>query len=328
LLSFGDEREEAQGVANLVRGLIQGEQIPRSQILVLLRGDFHRQFSKLIREQLTACGVPSFDPAEIDELLEDNRNRRMLEVLRLVGDPEDSIAWASLLKLTPGIGDRFADYIYTRAREGRLSFGRALLQALDANFPGGNPATGRRAKALMEALQSWLDKHQAPEEAEQSWGQWIIEVTGGDLVPAPTDALAALLLKLDTIAEERQDLSRYIGLIGPLGHDLMQTECDGVRIMTMTSSKGLTVEATIIAGAEDGIIPRPDADLAEERRLMYVAMTRAKKHLYCTWAQRRHGPTARAGEARVRALRQTSSFLAGGPVRSQAGSAFIRQRFH
>jgi DNA helicase-2/ATP-dependent DNA helicase PcrA len=87
--------------------------------------------------------------------------------------------------------------------------------------------------------------------------------------------------------------------------------------MTMTASKGLTVEATIIAAAEDGVIPRPDANVSEERRLMYVAMTRAKKHLYCTWAQRRQGPTARAGEGRVRAFRQVSNFLAGGPVRSR-----------
>jgi DNA helicase-2/ATP-dependent DNA helicase PcrA len=326
-LSFGDERAEAQGVAALVQGLIQHEQIARSQILVLLRGDFHRQFSNLIREQLTACNVPSFDPTEIDELLEDNTNRRMLEVLRLVGDPEDSIAWASLLKLAPGIGDGFSEYIYTLARERRSSFGRALVEAFDADFPDGNRATARRAKAMIERVQGWLREHHAPEQAESGWGQWILDVTGGDIVPAPTDALAALVLKMDTLVEERQDLSRYIGLIGPLGHDLMQTDCDGVRIMTMTSSKGLTVEATIIAGAEDGVIPRPDANLSEERRLMYVAMTRAKKYLYCTWAQRRHGPTARAGEARVRALWQTSSFLAGGRVRSQAGPAFIRQRF-
>jgi superfamily I DNA/RNA helicase len=42
----------------------------------------------------------------------------------------------------------------------------------------------------------------------------------------------------------------------------------------MGGSKGLTVRATVVASVEDGIIPRPDADAAEERRLLYVAMTR------------------------------------------------------
>ena len=327
LLSFRDERAEAEGVAALAHGLIQRDQVARSQILVLLRGDFHGQFSKLIREQLTAREVPSFDPTEIDELLEDATNRRMLEVLRLLDNPEDAIAWASLLNLAPGIGDGFADYVYMRAREGRTSFGHALLEAFDDEFPAANPATARRAKSLIEAVQGWLGEHNVPEEAEHGWGRWIVDITGGNVVPAPTGGLATLLNKLDDIVEERQNLSRYIGQIGPLGHDLMQTECDGVRIMTMTSSKGLTVEATIIAGTEDGVIPRPDADLSEERRLMYVAMTRPRKYLYCTWAQRRHGPTARAGDPRVRALRQVSHFLAGGPVRSHDGSRFIRQRF-
>jgi DNA helicase-2/ATP-dependent DNA helicase PcrA len=327
LLSFHDERAEAEGVAALANGLIQREGMPRSQILVLLRGDFHGQFSNLIRKQLTAYGVPSYDPAEIDELLQDPSNRQLVETFRLIADPEDSIAWASLLKLAPGIGDGFADYIYTRARDARASFGRTLLNAFDGGFPNANRATARRVTALVEAIQGWVHEHQPPEEREHGWGHWIIEAAGGNIVPAPSEAFASLLRKLDALAEVGQDLSRYIGQIGPLGHDIMQTECDGVRIMTMTASKGLTVEAAIIAAAEDGVIPRPDGSLSEERRLMYVAMTRAKKHLYCTWAQRRRGPTARAGEGRVRAFRQVSNFLAGGPVVSQDGSRFVHERF-
>lgn len=89
------------------------------------------------------------------------------------------------------------------------------------------------------------------------------------------------------------------------------------------NTKGLTVDATIIAAAEEGIIPRPGDDLSEERRLMYVAMTRAKEHLYCTWALRRQGPTAHAGAA-PGGLRQLTNFLMGGPVRSQDGAAFLR----
>ena len=202
-----------------------------------------------------------------------------------------------------------------------------LSYTVHSSPPNGRSVQQGRAKSLIEAVQGWLREHNVPEEAEHGWGRWIVDITGGNVVPAPTGELATLLNKLDGMVEERQNLSRYIGQIGPLGHDLMQTECDGVRIMTMTSSKGLTVEAAIIAGTEDGVIPRPDADLSEERRLMYVAMTRPRKYLYCTWAQRRHGPTARAGDPRVRALRQVSHFLAGGPVRSHDGSRFIRQRF-
>jgi len=94
----------------------------------------------------------------------------------------------------------------------------------------------------------------------------------------------------------------------------------------MIGSKGLTVRATILAGLDDGIVPRPDADLNEERRLLYVAMTRAKEFLFGTWAGRRVGPTARAGGQTARDLRHHSHFFDGGPVRSQDGATYIRRR--
>jgi len=96
--------------------------------------------------------------------------------------------------------------------------------------------------------------------------------------------------------------------------------------MTMIGSKGLTVRATIVAGVDDGIIPREDADPNEERRLLYVAMTRAKQFLFCTWAGRRAGPTARAGGQNARDWRQHSHFFDGGPVRSQDGPAYLKER--
>jgi superfamily I DNA/RNA helicase len=179
-LSFRDERAEAEGVAALAHGLIQREEIARSQILVLLRGDFHGQFSKLIRERLTACGVPSYDPAEVDELLEDASNRRMVEMLRLVSDPEDSIAWASLLKLTSGIGDVFADYIYARSRDARTSFGRALLDAFNDDFPNASRATARRAKALIEASKGGCRRTNCPERQSMDGGtgssKWLAAI--------------------------------------------------------------------------------------------------------------------------------------------------------
>ena len=96
--------------------------------------------------------------------------------------------------------------------------------------------------------------------------------------------------------------------------------------MTMIASKGLTVRATIIAGLDDVIVPNPNADLGEERRLLYVAMTRAKEFLLGTWAGQRRGPMARAGRARLRARRQHCHFFLGGPVRSLDGPTYLRQR--
>ena len=83
----------------------------------------------------------------------------------------------------------------------------------------------------------------------------------------------------------------------------------------------------MLVGAEEGIIPRPTADLSEERRLLYVAMTRPRTRLVATWARRRYGPTARSGSPRVGTMRTPSSFVAGGPVVSVDGENFIKRRW-
>ncbi|MFH1891826.1 MAG: 3'-5' exonuclease [Candidatus Zixiibacteriota bacterium] len=99
-----------------------------------------------------------------------------------------------------------------------------------------------------------------------------------------------------------------------------------MRTMTMGGSKGLTVRATIIAGLEEGLVPRPDGIVSEERRILYVAMTRARQYVFGTWATRRRGPTARHGAGGTN-RRRCTPFFDGGPVESQDGQEYIRARF-
>jgi DNA helicase-2/ATP-dependent DNA helicase PcrA len=260
-------------------------------------------------------------------MLTESDNRRLLATFRLLADPRDSLAWATLLHLTRGIGESFSDYIYERARMGHIKFGDALFDAQAANFPNA-PRSAAQAQQVMESVTGWLNGHPLPVEyPEHGWGHWMIEVSGGDIVPKPTANFGALLEALDTLIEEDQNLGRFLGQITPLGKDRALAESQGVRIMTMTGSKGLTVRATIIAGVDDGIVPRPDHDLGEERRLLYVAMTRPKEFLFATWAGQRRGPTARAGRQRpLRERRRPTQFFDGGPVRSQDGENYLRQR--
>ncbi len=327
LLSFASERAESVGVASLIRALIENEGVEPSDILVLVRGDHNAMFSGPITNQLAELGIAWADPDLVKRMLADADNRRMLAVFRLLAHREDSIAWATLLCLTNGIGERFFEYIYDRARAAGCQFGRALLDAFADQFPEGPTASSRRAARLIASIGVWLDEHPVPElddddddDNEFGWGQWMIDTADGEVVPSPSDQLAELLIELDSHAEPDQELSRFISQIAPLGKDLALAQREGVRIMSMNGAKGLTVRATIIVALEDGIVPRPDGDSAEERRLLYVAMTRAKEYLYGTWARRRRGPTARAGATRVAHVRRHSRFLDGGPVESEDGA--------
>jgi DNA helicase-2/ATP-dependent DNA helicase PcrA len=67
---------------------------------------------------------------------------------------------------------------------------------------------------------------------------------------------------------------------------------DGVRLMTLHSSKGLEFEVVFLVGFEEGILPHSqsmieESEIEEERRLSYVGITRAKDYLFITYASRR-----------------------------------------
>jgi DNA helicase II / ATP-dependent DNA helicase PcrA len=327
LLSFGGQAAEARGIARLVRGMVDVEGVPPEEILVLLRGDYRGSFSTPIKAELQRLDIAYSDPDAVERLLAEVDNRRLLATLRLLVHREDSLAWATLLRLESGVGDTFVEHVYQRARDSDVTFGAALLAAYEQGFPEAPSTPANRVRPLIERVLAWLDANALPDEIETGWGQWIIETVGGETVPMPSPDLRELLLALDELTEPGAGLGRFLGQIAPLGKDRERNESRGVRIMTMAAAKGLTVRATIVAAVEDGIVPRPSTDLAEERRLLYVAMTRAREFVFATWARRRTGPTARAGAARVQTRRSHSHFLNGGPVESRDGDTYLRERW-
>jgi len=332
LLSFPGEKSEAEGIALLVRQLIEDDKVAAEDILILMRGDYRGTFSKPIKEALTKTGVPYADPDSVQRMLGEPANRRVLATFRLLVNPYDSLAWSSLLFLTSGISQGFTDYIYERARVDRMQFGEALLQARLLSFPDAPVgATAKRADQLIKSTIDWLDNHIPPTESPaDGWGHWMVDNSGGAVTPTPRDDFKTLLHDLDDLVGKDFELGSYLSQITPLGRDLAIAGSAGVRIMTMNSSKGLTVRATVIAGVEDGLVPRRDHELAEERRLLFVAMTRAKEFLFATWARTRSGPTARSGgkikTGPIRDRRRPSSFFEAGTIKSQDGDNYIKVR--
>ncbi|MBK7003856.1 MAG: ATP-binding domain-containing protein [Burkholderiales bacterium] len=82
------------------------------------------------------------------------------------------------------------------------------------------------------------------------------------------------------------------------GDNMAQAGQDAIQLMTVHASKGLEFDAVFITGMEEGLFPHENAQsdresLEEERRLMYVAITRARKRLYLSHSQSRmlHGQT-------------------------------------
>jgi len=325
LLRFARNVSEAKGIARLTAALV-ADGVAERDILILTRTDHNGAFSAPIKKALAEAGVPCSDPGYVVAMLAEPANRELLEALRLLVNRDDSLAWRATLQLLPKVGDSFFDYIYKRAAANGETFATSLRAMFDAGFPDG-PSSSGRVTTRMTALLDWIGQTPIPDvRPDAGWGAWLLDLTDhADVLPEPSQRFRELLVMLDSLTTEEDSLNRFLALVEPLGKDLAQSVSDGVRIMTMGGSKGLTAEAVIIAGCEDGVVPRPGSDLSEERRILYVGMTRARRHLLCTWAERRQGPSARAGDATLE-RRRYCDFFRGGPVASQDGNQYIQNR--
>ena len=326
-LNFPGNVSEARGVADLVERLRAVEDVPPSEILVLLRSDYLGNYSSPLRAELEARGIPCSDPGVVDRLFAQPDNRRFLALLRLLANPEDSLAWATLVQLENGLNSAaFLDYVYQRALRG-VSFASALLDAHATGYPDAPGQTRARATALVDRVLPWVREHApSPDVPADGWSAWVATLVEQSPLSPPEADLLALMADVENVAESALGFGQLLSQIQPLGRDLAHSRSEGVRIMTMTASKGLTVQATIIAGLDNVVMPRPDEDQSEARRLLYVAMTRSRDYLYVTWARRRQGPTARAGSESLN-RRLPCLFLDGGPVPTQDGDAFLRGRW-
>src|SRR3989344_3529830 len=322
LLGFPSHVTEARGIGRLVQHLTVDKHVPVEEILILLRSDHNGQFSRPIKDEFERRDIAYSDPNDMKAILAEPINRRTVSLLRLAVNQEDSLAWASLFYLTQGIGNTFFDYIYERARTSRVTFGRALVDARGLGFPGLSVALNRRATAATQEIIDAVTSIEVPGmKPEEGWSAFVVALTGGPFTI--TDSFRDLLTKINERVDPDIGFDQFLGQITPIAKDIALEKNGAVRIMTLAGSKGLTVKATIIVGLETGIIPMDNRDLAEERRLLYVGMTRAEQFLFGTWARVRRGPTARAGRELVNQRRQLSTFIEGGPVPSTDGNGYL-----
>ena len=125
------------------------------------------------------------------------------------------------------------------------------------------------------------------------------------------------LAKAFSVKKRRESLKRLLSMAGPFGRDtadylktlylasdqdLYDLAAESVTVMTMHAAKGLEFKVVFVAGCEEGLIPYAKdgshcEDMDEERRLFFVAMTRARDFLFFSFAKSRtrHGKTKAAG---------------------------------
>ena len=121
-------------------------------------------------------------------------------------------------------------------------------------------------------------------------------------------------------------LSDLLAYISTSDEQIEQDQGEGqVSILTMHQAKGLTATAVFVIAAEDELIPgrAEGQQVGDERRLLYVSLTRAKNFLFVSYCDRRLDAQTHYGKSPGNPSHSLTTFLRGGPVVPQPGKTYI-----
>ena len=331
LLRFDNHDAEAKGIADLCTYLLERHQLNPGNILILLRSDRNGGFSRPIREKLQKVGIPVVAATDNINPFDDLDGRAFLSFLRLAAGHKDGLAWRTLLQAwCMGVGPTTIGAVYDLARNRGENFAQMVIAA--HADPDILPTNHRRR--LSKAIEEVLDRLQAlfPEDVRRDYETCdeLMDVirSASESMISDEEKRDSVLLKCRHAAEtlETASIEKLVRAIELTSEDIEQElEEDKVNILTMHRAKGLTAEAVIVAATEDQYIPgrAKGIEIDDERRLLFVSLTRAKHHLFVTYCDRREGPQRHTGRDSGNAVRSLSRFLADCPQMPQNGRVFI-----
>ena len=280
LLISDDGESEAATIAHTIIDLhMQG--VAYSDIAILFRANFQARVleSQMLSQRIpyTVLGTRFFERSEVKDLLAylelvQNPNSREA-FTRAAGVPRRGIGARTLERVFSG-----QEHLLSTAAVSKVAGLRSCITHL-ATLAETQPAV-----ALLQELLSMLEyrkylvaTYDNPDERMQEVGE-LISFADRFSHLSGIDGIAQMLAEVALSSEQ---------------DSLRASTKDSVRLMTVHAAKGLEFPCVFIAGMEEGLFPffhDEDGvrDGEEERRLCYVAMTRAKDRLYCSYARRRN----------------------------------------
>ena len=278
LIATVDEREEAKLIARKIAELRQSG-IALEQIAVLFRSGFH---SYKLEMELGASSI-DFEKRGGLKLTESAHMKDVLSFLRILENPYDSLSWNRILLQLDKVGPKTSQKITATITATDDPFG-AL-----ASYPAGK--TWQKGIAGLIDLFADLQRDAATpgmlfEIIEKYYQPFFERLYQDDFPKRQKD-----LDQLKGIISTYDDLQSFIDdtTLDPPESDKRDLSDDREKMIlsTIHSSKGLEWEAVFVLGLADGRFPHasatPGEHWEEERRLLYVAATRAKKYLYLTY---------------------------------------------
>ena len=304
LRNLQSDKEEAIVVSKEIRRLKRSEGLSWSDFAILYRTNsqsrsFEEQFLHDNVPYRVFGGMSFYQRKEIKDII---------AYFRVVCNPDDEEAIKRIINYPArSIGETTIGKIAAAAQNNKVSFWDVIQQP-DHYDTGLNKGTQAKLQGFVTLIQGFIDDVHQKDAYEL--GTQIIKVAGisADLYrSADVEAISRqenleeFLSALQEFVEgrreegleDRVELSDYLQEVSLLTDaDKKKDDLDRVSLMTVHSAKGLEFPAVFVVGLEDGIFPSQRSmfsmrEMEEERRLLYVAITRAEKHCMLTCAKNR-----------------------------------------
>ncbi len=298
-----DERDEASWVAAEILRLKAAESLSWGDIAVFYRTNAQ---SRAIEDALVFSGIPYkviggakfYDRREI---------RDILAYIRVLTNPADEISARRIINVPKrGIGSTSLATLTHWARAANKNLTDAIDHADQTGISGKALRGAQQLSATLAELRAQLNSN-----TPSNFIHLVAEHTGylGDLVAEhshESQSRIENIAELEGVAAEFDTVIEFLETISlTAASDEIDDDDTRVSLMTLHTAKGLEFPAVFLIGMEEGIFPhfrsmKDTLELEEERRLCYVGITRARRHLYLShawerslWGQSQHNAPSR-----------------------------------
>lgn len=282
LVQCVNQDKEATAVAAKIKSLVDGGMRPED-IVVLSR---NKAILGPIKDHIVAKEV-SVSMALEDELVETKEYRIVLSLLRLLTSEKDDLAMRTLMQIEHNrLGDKCIDLLWTYASTKGMRLSSALQAVRKDGLALGSMQN--RIITFLDEVEKRLEELNQVKELDALIDKLAIDCVSEENL---CEKIKSYFKKIKKETESNT-LEKLVKSIGTASEMMEQeTAPNTVSVLTMHQAKGLTFDTCFIVGAEDEFIPgRNDGEfIGDERRLLYVSMTRAKHKLYISYCGRRAG---------------------------------------
>jgi DNA helicase-2/ATP-dependent DNA helicase PcrA len=292
-----DDRQEASFIVDTIASLVGRQQIKPGDVAVMYRTNAQ---SRLLEEAFLHAGLP-YKLVGAQRFYGRREVKDVIAYMRLVHNPNDEVSLIRVINVPPrGIGDKTLQALRTQAQKAGQTPGNLLIMLGNApeqfkeNFPS-------RALGLLagfgESLSRWTTQI-SDLNPLQIMDRILDDTDYHAYIDDGTDEGADRwenVMELRRLAGEYQErtISEFLENIALVSdQDTIETNANVPTLLTLHAAKGLEYPVVFISGINEGTLPhsRSFDDLEameEERRLLYVGITRAKDRLYLVFAQNR-----------------------------------------